>query len=130
MSDPLFKYIATNPFGLSDVGFSASPTFVDIDGDGDMDAFIGESSGNTLFFRNTGTASNPVFSAPITNPFGLSDVWGYVKPSFVDIEGDGDLDAFVGWNHYSGDGMLFHRNIGTISNPVFYQDSFNPFGLG
>ncbi|WP_276308988.1 SwmB domain-containing protein, partial [Macromonas bipunctata] len=39
------------PFGLSDVGRYASPTLVDIDGDGDLDAFIGNNSGNTLFFR-------------------------------------------------------------------------------
>ena len=32
------------PFGLSDVGFDSAPTFADIDGDGDLDAFVGESA--------------------------------------------------------------------------------------
>ena len=50
MADPIFNNIILNPFGLSNVGRDASPTFVDIDGDGDLDAFVGELYGNTLFF--------------------------------------------------------------------------------
>jgi hypothetical protein len=38
--------------------------FVDIDNDSDMDAFTGNYDGNTLFYRNTGTASSPFFEAP------------------------------------------------------------------
>ena len=74
MSTPNFKPAVTNPFGLSDVGYYSSPTFADIDNDGDLDAFVGEKNGNTLFFRNKGSASAPSFEAAVTNPFGLSDV--------------------------------------------------------
>ena len=66
----------TNPFGLSDVGNSANPTLADLDGDGDLDALVGNSNGNTLYFQNTGNATAASFAAPLTNPFGLSDV-GY-----------------------------------------------------
>ena len=126
MADPLFTLISTNPFGLGDVGTNASPTLVDIDGDGDLDAFVGNYDGNTLFFRNTGTIHNPSFVAPSTNPFGLSDVGLLAHSSFVDIDNDGDLDAFVG--NDSGN-TLFFRNTGTVSNPVFAIPSTNPFGL-
>jgi len=34
------------------VQFFATPTFVDIDGDGDQDFFSGGSSGGILFYRN------------------------------------------------------------------------------
>ena len=61
MADPIFNYVAANPFGLSDVGSEASPTLVDIDGDGDLDAFTGNYDGNTLFFKNTGTVNSPSF---------------------------------------------------------------------
>ncbi len=131
-SIPLFGAPQTNSFGLSDVGYSANPTFVDIDGDGDLDAFVGNSSGYIMFFRNTGTASIPVFAAaPETNPFGSNYMSGYISPTFVDIDGDGDLDAFIGIrDHYNGEGgLFFYRNTGTASNPVFYRDSMNPFGL-
>ncbi|PXX12816.1 VCBS repeat protein [Nitrosomonas ureae] len=124
--DPMFTLATTNPFGLSNAGLSASPTFVDIDSDGDVDAFVGNQEGNTLFYRNTGTVSSPVFAAASINPFGLSDVGSNAKPTFADTDGDGDLDAFVG-NVYGE--ILYSENIGTITNPVFDIPSINPFGL-
>ena len=45
------------PFGIPDVGDYAQLDIVDIDGDNDLDLFIGKNTGNTLFFRNTGSAS-------------------------------------------------------------------------
>ena len=125
-SNPLFAAATLNPFGLTDVGDFVSPVFVDIDNDGDLDAFVGEYKGNTSFFRNTGTASNPVFAAASTNPFGLTDVGIAASPSFVDIDGDGDLDALIG---NSAGNTLFFRNNGTVGNPVFAAASTNPFGL-
>ncbi|AFZ22821.1 putative calcium-binding protein [Cylindrospermum stagnale PCC 7417] len=125
-TDPNFITPITNPFGLTDVGFSATPTFADIDADGDLDAFVGNVNGNTLFYRNTGSASNPVFAAPTTNPFGLTDVGNYAAPTFADIDADGDLDAFVGNN--AGD-TLFYRNTGSASNPAFAAPTTNDFGL-
>ena len=129
-SNPIFAAAITSPFGLSDVGDHAAPAFADIDGDGDLDAFVGNYYGNTLFSRNTGTASNPIFTPAVTNPFGLSDVGGYASPTFVDIDSDGDLDAFVGNGHNAGGGnTLFFRNTGTTSNPIFGAAVTNPFGL-
>jgi hypothetical protein len=125
MSDPVFTLIATNPFGLSNVGSVASPTFVDIDGDGDLDAFIGNLFGNTLFFENTGTASNPVFAAASTNPFGLSNAGWVANLTFADIDGDGDLDAFGG-DLYGN--SYFFKNTGTVNNPSFAPYSINPYG--
>ena len=126
MSDPIFSAPVTNPFGLSNVRFFSSPTFVDLDGDGDLDALVGNLFGNTLFDRNTGSATNPVFSASSTNPFGLSDVGLSANPTFVDLDGDGDLDALVG-NSYGN--TMFYRNTGSTTVPVFDAPLTNPFGL-
>ena len=124
--DPVFTSPNTNPFGLKDVGVSANPTFADIDGDGDLDAFVGKSDGNALFYRNTGTVLSPVFATTVNNPFKLTDVGNNANPAFADIDGDGDLDAFVG----NGSGnTLFFRNTGSISSPVFTASKTNPFGL-
>ncbi|MCE7913305.1 MAG: hypothetical protein DYH15_01230 [Nitrosomonas sp. PRO4] len=129
-ANPAFAASVINPFGLSNVGVSVDPTFVDIDGDGDMDAMIGEYDGGLYFFKNTGTSANPVFAAAVSNPFGLNGVYGNSSPTFVDIDGDGDLDAFIGSNHYTfGAATFFYRNIGTTSNPLFYRVSESAFGL-
>ncbi|MXS78315.1 hemagglutinin/hemolysin-related protein, partial [Nitrosomonas sp. JL21] len=123
--NPAFAAPVTNPFGLTSAGSAASPSFADIDDDGDMDAFIGTSTGSLLFFRNTGTSENPIFAAPVTNPFGLSDVGSNANPEFADIDGDGDLDAIVGG--YGG--TVFFRNTETASNPVFVNIGSNLYGL-
>lgn len=125
INNPAFAAPTTNPFGLSDVGFSSSPSLVDIDHDGDLDALIGNDDGNMLFFRNTGSANNPAFAAPSTNPFGLVDVGYSSKPAFADIDGDGDLDVF--FCSYGND-VQFFRNTGTASNPAFTAES-TTFGL-
>ncbi|MBW4532174.1 MAG: VCBS repeat-containing protein [Aphanothece saxicola GSE-SYN-MK-01-06B] len=123
------SFIDPNPFGLTEVD-DASPTFVDIDGDGDLDAFIGNSAGDTLFFLNTAAAGSvsPTFAAPLTNPFGLLNVGSSSRPSFVDIDGDGDLDALIG--NLNGQ-IQFFRNTATPGSaiPAFSLESINPFGL-
>lgn len=133
---PKFTLIPFSSSGLSNVGFSACPAVVDIDSDGDLDAFVGNFNGDTLSFRNTGTISNPIFTTVVTNPFGLSNVGYYANPSFVDIDGDGDFDVFisstyVGDSYFNGRGgdTLFFENIGTVNNPVFTAYEPNPFGL-
>ncbi|QNJ13758.1 putative cadherin domain-containing protein [Synechococcus sp. A18-46.1] len=118
----------TNPFGLADVGDRSTPVFADIDADGDLDAFIGQINGTTVFFLNTGTSAAPDFSGgSTTSPFGISDVGTRAAPDFVDIDGDGDLDAFIG----DTDGTTaFFNNTGTSAAPDFTDDStVNPFGI-
>ena len=45
-----------NPFNTVDVGSSSAPSFVDIDNDGDFDAFIGEFNGAIKYYKNTSSA--------------------------------------------------------------------------
>ena len=104
---PVFASPVSYPFGLSSVGGNPHPAFVDIDNDGDLDAFIGDGDGDTFFFRNTGSASSPAFAAPIVNPFGLADVGNYSYTAFVDIDCDGDPDAFIG--NSAGDTFYFEN---------------------
>ncbi len=98
-----------------DVGRSSTPTFTDIDNDGDLDLFIGSEAGNISFFRNTGSATNHNFVFETQNFLSLA-VGTITTPTFVDIDNDGDLDLFVGEH----DGNLnFFRNSGTATNPDF-----------
>jgi hypothetical protein len=125
---PSFAASVSNPFGLTGVccTWYAAPSFADIDGDGDFDALVGDHLGNIAFFRNTGSASAPAFAAPSTNPFGLADVGYRASPTFMDVDGDGDLDAWVG--NSNGDTLWF-RNTGTATAPAFAAPLPNPFGL-
>jgi hypothetical protein len=125
-SVPAFAAPSTNPFGLASVGGDAAPAFGDTDGDGDLDAFVGNRDGNTVFFENTGTAAAPAFGSAQTNPFGLADVGANATPDFGDVDGDGDLDLFVG--EVDGN-VLFFENTGTATTPAFAAPRTNPFGL-
>jgi hypothetical protein len=98
----------------------------DIDGDGDLDAFIGAIVGNTVFFRNTGSATAPAFATPALQPFGLAAVGGLAAPRFADLDADGDLDAVVG--NTAGELIVF-ENTGSATAPAFAAGVKNPFGL-
>ncbi|MBP0016119.1 MAG: trypsin-like serine protease [Cyanobacteria bacterium SBLK] len=123
---PVFDTLQANPFNLTGVVSDSAPAFVDIDGDGDFDAFVGDRNGDVLFFENQGTPANPNFATSRSNPFNWSNNGTYATPTFADINGDGDLDAFVGTA--SGD-IYFLENTGNRNSPNFTQPILNAFGL-
>lgn len=47
--------------GLDVIGSISSPIVYDLDGDGLQDLLMGERTGNVNFFKNMGTANNPVY---------------------------------------------------------------------
>ena len=89
-----------NPLSGVDVGSYSTPTFADLDADGDLDATIGRDVGTIAYYKNTGTATNPAFTqqAGTFNPFNSVDLGDYSNPSFADLDADGDLDAVIGEN--------------------------------
>jgi len=137
---------SSNPFDgeLNKNGYS----FVDIDGDGDMDCFSGNqayySTTNSFFYENTGTASSPTFTLdsmnnPLDsvrahlialNPSTVQDLSPHF--SFVDIDTDGDMDCFVTIENYGNnsftDDLWYYENIGTSTAPDFIRNNIdNPF---
>ncbi|MCX5944140.1 MAG: FG-GAP-like repeat-containing protein [Cyanobacteria bacterium] len=118
---------ATNPafvelaiaFGLADVGSNSNPTFADIDGDGDLDLFAGNSDGNVLFLKNTGDATSPAFAEPSLG-FEIPKMGYGASPTFADINGDGDLDLFIGNNVGV---TYFFENTGSATNPGFAESA-------
>ncbi len=118
---------AGNPLNV-DVGSYTSPTLADVDGDGDLDAFIGENDGNINYYKNIGTATAPSFivQTGANNPLNAVAVQNHSRPTLADIDGDGDLDAFISFNYGT---ILFYRNDGTATAPSFtaVTGSGNPF---
>ena len=111
-TDPIFTLETRNFVDPSTAGWSV-PKFVDIDNDGDFDLFVGMGNGELLFYRNTGTATDPVFvrSTEFTSHIKHS----HLAPTFADIDDDGDLDLFVRYT----EGSAFYLNNGTAASPSF-----------
>ena len=115
-----------NQGSIGDVGTDATPTLVDIDGDGDLDLFVGEHGSTLNYYENTGTANSPAFSEDAANPFGLQQPDGDSSVTFADMDGDGDFDAFIGSDNGS---VYYQENIGTANAPMFDSPVANPAGL-
>ena len=98
-------------------GSNSSPALVDIDADGDLDLFVGESSGDLNFYRNTGSGEAPFFEL-VSDKFEGIDVGRRSVPRFVDIDYDGDMDMLVGREF---DGVALYLNNGSAAEPLFEE---------
>jgi len=92
--------------GRIDVGTHAAPALVDIDGDGDLDLFVGAADGKLAFFRNVGTPVLPTFEL-VSATFISGQFGEHVVPFFVDIDRDRAPDLFIG---------NFHGQVYLLSN--------------
>ncbi|MDT8446172.1 MAG: VCBS repeat-containing protein [bacterium] len=105
--------------------------FGDIDGDGDLDIFMGQANGELAYFENRGTRDKADYVLVTQQYKGIFEqrrnvrkvkVWNAIDvgersaPFLVDIDNDGDLDLFIG----SAQGNIWHfENIGNNLIPVF-----------
>ncbi|MDB3972404.1 VCBS repeat-containing protein, partial [Candidatus Thioglobus sp.] len=118
-----------NPFNGIDIGAMTNPTFGDIDADGDQDSFIGRRlTTYTYHFENTGSSSSPAFTERTgsDNPIKGVDIGSLSIPAFIDTDGDGDQDIFIGGVYGN---ILYYENTGSSSSPAFTErtGSDNPF---
>ncbi|TPW18416.1 MAG: cell surface protein, partial [Halothiobacillaceae bacterium] len=88
------SWVANPAWNVSFASYSA-PTLADLDHDGDYDLLIGTSGGVVYAYENSGNATSPTWTAKSSWNTG-SIGFGYVTPTFGDIDGDGDLDLIVG----------------------------------
>ena len=99
-------------------GSNYTPSIIDIDGDGDLDVFVGEASGEFNFVRNTGSTTAPQFTVE-SEAFQELDAGRRSHPAFVDLDGDGDYDLLSG---NENGGSIYFRNEGTPQAPRFVAD--------
>jgi hypothetical protein len=87
---------------------------------------VGTGEGTVKYFSNTGTAYAAVFTEltggnnpldSISLPTGTAAP-SYVHPTFVDIDGDGIKDCFIG--AHTGV-FYYYQNMGSSSSPAFAE---------
>lgn len=100
---------------------NASPALVDIDGDNDLDLFVGAASGRLYLFENIGTPTEPLFrGGPAPPPFSELDLDQDSAPRFGDLDNDGDPDVMIGSRVTEGTGydtLRFWLNDGGTFRP-------------
>ena len=123
-----------NPFTGITVGTGSFPTFADIDRDGDQDLIVGVRNAGSndpaidvekqgaMYFENTGSASNPVFTIRTAddNPFrGVGELTGYI-PFLADLDGDGFVDLLLG-------GIKRDKEVSGVSVQFFRNEPYIPY---
>ena len=103
---------------------NSAPALGDLDGDGDLDLIVGESGGGIYYLENEGTPNEPEFTLR-KNAFPDVEAEHRSAPALHDIDGDGDLDLFLGTR---SSGILFFRNVGSPQKPDFESASV-PFSI-
>lgn len=122
---PALQWVtAALPYIQPNTHFSATPTFIDIDADGDLDLFVGSFIGKIAFYENRGSARAPDF-VWITNDFENIIAGSAAAPNFADVDRDGDYDLFVGVVDSAT--INIFENVGQASAPRFqFKKKFQP----
>jgi len=96
--------------------------FADIDGDGDLDAFVGNLGAPGTFFRNLGDTDGDALPDFVedTAAAGLGGIDLVAAVSFADFDNDGDPDLFVGRRG---------RNVLLINDAGVFSDVTDAMGL-
>ncbi len=136
-SNPSFEYFDSSYFDIES-DLSVYPTLADLDNDNDFDMIVGKFNGKLLLYNNSGSSSNPTFSAGETlldNNGVEIDIGTSAVPFLFDIDNDSDNDLIIGGfngkiNLYlnTGDSSIYQfTHIPDYFDSVDVGDNSTPF---
>ena len=114
--NPQFAFLDDEDNPFSDITGSGDVAPVDLDNDGDIDALVNENYIGFSFYRNTGNTLVKDESLEDFKGFFLSP--SYMSPTFIDYDGDGDLDMYT-FSYENESPGIYYENTGDINNPVY-----------
>ena len=124
---PSYELKEDDLFGLnafSQNSWRFTPTFGDLDGDGDLDALIGEEFGNLFYAENLAGPNQPFKFGPAVFGYQDLDVGQSSRPQLIDINRDGVLDLVIGERNGN---LNYFENTGTAQSPIFSNAPTNNF---
>lgn len=119
--------VYTNLGVVYDVGHNGTPTFWDLDSDGDLDLISGKSEGSLNLLLNVGSATNPHWEFALSYLAYFDVAKYYTTPTLADIDADGDLDLFIG--RQTPPGIVFLENVGSPDSAAWHLINWSYEGI-
>jgi hypothetical protein len=113
---------------LIDVGDFATPIFIDLDADGDLDISSGSDGGSLYYYENIGTVNKPIFrmNSEMFRHINLNQLQNTSRTAMALGDWDADLDYDLLVGNVDGDIIMF-ENIGTPSQALW---NYSAWGYG
>ncbi|WP_334163472.1 FG-GAP-like repeat-containing protein [Phenylobacterium sp.] len=121
--------LSSGPTGLSNAtgqlpqvsDYSHSAEAADIDGDGDLDIYVGNGGGGTAWVRpffliNNGSGGFTRTDSNLPGSLRAAGGPNHWAEAFIDVDGDGDQDLFLGSSTNTGSRLLLNDGQGVFTD--------------